>query len=72
LKSYSKRNAVAVGIQLRGHGMDGRGRERYRKTWILKNVTFTTDTESPSPAPTLPDLVISKMTEVRYEPVRAL
>ena len=50
MKPYSKRNAVAVGIEVRGHGMDGRGRERYRKSRILKNVIITVDTDSPSPA----------------------
>ena len=48
MDSYSKRDVVAVRIQLRKVGMDGCGRERYPKSWILKNVTFTLDTESPT------------------------
>jgi hypothetical protein len=51
LKPYTKRNAVGVGIAVRKNGMDGRGRNRYRKSWLLKNVIFTLATESPSHAP---------------------
>ena len=53
MEKYSKRNAVAVLFKVRKDGMDGRGRNRYRKSWILKNVMFTLATESPSPAPPL-------------------
>ena len=52
MKWYNKRNAVVVPFKVRKDGMDGRGRNRYRKTWLLKNVMFTLATESPSPAPT--------------------
>jgi hypothetical protein len=41
LKCYNKRNAVVVAFKVRKDGMDGRGRNRYRKTWLLKNVMFT-------------------------------
>jgi hypothetical protein len=53
LDYYSKRNAVAVIIEVRKDGVDGRGRNRYRKSWILKNVMFTLATDRPTPAPTL-------------------
>ena len=44
MKPYSDGIGVAVGIQVRKHGVDGRRRERYRKTRILKNVLFKLDT----------------------------
>jgi hypothetical protein len=52
LDFYNEREAVVVETEVRKDGMDGRGRNRYRKSWILKNVMFTLATESPSPAPT--------------------
>ena len=45
MKWYNKRNAVVVPFKVRKDGMDGRGRNRYRKTWLLKNVMFTLATE---------------------------
>jgi hypothetical protein len=41
LKKYNEREAVVVLFKVRKDGMDGRGRNRYRKSWILKNVMFT-------------------------------
>ena len=39
--SYTKRKVVGVGIEVRSHGNAERARHRYRKWWVLKNVTFT-------------------------------
>ena len=38
LYHYSERNVVAVVVLVRPHGMDGRGRNRYRKTRLGRNV----------------------------------
>ena len=50
LDSYSKHNVLAVGIQTVCQSDVGRPRNRYRKSWILKNVMFALDTDSPTPA----------------------
>jgi hypothetical protein len=41
LKWYNKRNAVVVPFKVRKDGYAVRARNRYRKWWVLKNVTFT-------------------------------
>ena len=51
MDSYTKRKVVGVGIEVRSHGYAVRDRNRYRKWWVLKNVTFTLGTESPRRAP---------------------
>ena len=53
MHGYSDADGVAVTICVRKHGMDGPRRNRYRKTGILKSVTFTLDTDPPTPAPPL-------------------
>jgi hypothetical protein len=45
LKKYNEREAVVVLFKVRKDGMDGRGRNRYRKSWLLKNVMFTLATD---------------------------
>ena len=44
--TYTKRKVVGVGIEVRSHGYAVRARNRYRKSWLLKNVIFTLATES--------------------------
>ena len=39
LYHYSERNVVAVVVLVRPHGMDGRGRNRYRKSGLGKSDT---------------------------------
>ena len=53
MKWYNEREAVVVPFKVRKDGEVGQRRNRYRKTWILKSVLFTLDTESPTPAPPL-------------------
>ena len=49
-----KRVAFARRVhERRSHGNAERARHRYRKWWVLKNVTFTLGTERPRRAPTL-------------------
>ena len=54
LKPYNEREAVVVGIAVRKDGMDGRRRNRYRKSWLLENVIFTMATDPPTHAPPQP------------------
>jgi hypothetical protein len=54
LKPYTNGIGVGVGFQVRTDGEVGRSRERGRKTWILKSVTFTLDTDPPTRAPPPP------------------
>ena len=61
MKCYNKRNAVGVTFKVRKDGCPGRARNRYRKSWMLKNVTFALTTESPTHAP--------PHTELRQTPV---
>ena len=54
---YNKRNAVVdvVPFKVRKDGYavcHPRARNRYRKSWLLKNVVFTLATDPPTPAPT--------------------
>ena len=51
MKWYTKRNAVGVPFKVRKDGLAVRARNRYRKSWLLKNVTFALATVSPTPAP---------------------
>ena len=52
MKWYNKRNAVVVPFKVRKDGYAVCARNRYRKWWVLKNVTFTLGTDPPSRAPT--------------------
>ena len=52
MKCYNDGVAVVVRIQLRKDGDAVRARNRYRKSWRLKNVMFTLETDPPRPAPT--------------------
>ena len=45
MKCYNDGDAVVVRIQLRKDGDAVRARNRYRKSWRLKNVMFTLETE---------------------------
>ena len=54
MKPYNEREAVVVGIAVRKDGMDGRRRNRYRKSWLLENVIFTMATDPPTHAPPQP------------------
>ena len=40
-KHYSERNVVAVVVPVRPHGMDGRDRNRYRKSGLGKSDTIS-------------------------------
>ena len=50
MKPYNHEEAVVVGIEVRKHGRTRVREDRYRKSRILKSVTFTLGTESPTPA----------------------
>ena len=50
MKWYNKRNAVGVPFKVRKDGYAVRARNRYRKWWVLKNVTFTLGTVRRGPA----------------------
>ena len=53
LQHYSKLDLLAAVVLRLGLGLEfAFSRNRYRKSWMLKNVMFALDTESPSRAPT--------------------
>ena len=64
MKCYNDGVAVVVRIQLRKDGDAVRARNRYRKSWRLKNVMFTLETDPPRPAPTLASALTSE--RVKY------
>ena len=53
LQQYNDGSAVVVLFQSASCDCPGRASGRGWKSWILKNVTFTLDTDPPTPAPSL-------------------